>query len=193
MTFTLNFIGQQCIILHRPSETVNLLKRQLSVIGIAVTSQWEPLDLKLTPADVILVDADAGWPGILPWESAPPQIPLIALLGSEAPSRIKWALELGASAIISKPVATSAVYPALVMAYHSHAVARQQVEASGILEERLRLRPMVMAAVKKLMREANIDEAAAHRLLRQEAMQTRQTLEHAAATLLARGKGKAAI
>jgi AmiR/NasT family two-component response regulator len=193
MTFTLNFIGQQCVILHRPGETVNMLKRQLSVIGMTVTSQWESLDLKLTPADVILVDADAGWPGILPWESGLPKTPLIALLASEAPSRIKWALELGASAIISKPVATSAVYPALVMAYHAHAVARQQAEARGILEERLRLRPIVMAAVKQLMSEGRIDEPAAHRRLRQEAMQTQQTLEHAAATLLARGKGRAAI
>lgn len=193
MTYTLNFIGQKCVVLHRPGETVNVLTRQLSVIGMSVTSQWEPLDLKLTPADAVLVDADAGWPGILPWGSGLPQIPTVALLGSEAPSRIKWALEQGAGAIIAKPVSTSAVYPALVMAFHALAVARQQHDETSQLQERLRLRPLIAAAITQLMNEANIDEAAAHRRLRQQAMQSQQSLEQVSAALLARGKGRAAI
>jgi AmiR/NasT family two-component response regulator len=193
MTFTPNFVGRKCLVLHRSGETVNVLTRQLSVIGMNVSAQWQALNLNLTPADVVLVDADAGWPGLLPWEFGSPHVPLIALLGSEAPSRIKWALDQGVGAIISKPVSASAVYPALVMAFHAHASARRQAEEISILEERLRLRPLVTAAISQMMGEANIDEAAAHRRLRQEAMQTQQTLEHVAAALLARGKGRAAV
>ena len=139
------------MVLHRPGETVNVITRQLAVLGVSVASQWQPLDLKTTPADVVIVDADAGWPGVLPWISSPPKIPMIALLGSEAPNRIKWALDHGTGAIISKPVAASAIYPALVMAFHAHSVGRQQTDLIGILEERLRLRPVVLAAVRQMM------------------------------------------
>jgi AmiR/NasT family two-component response regulator len=192
MTLTTNFVGRRCVVLHRPSETVNILTRQLSVLGVTVAAQWQPLSLMLTPADFVVVDADAGWPGILPWSFGRPQIPLIALLGSEAPSRIKWALDHGTGAIISKPIAASAVYPALVMAFHAYVVAQRQAEFTGLLEERLRLRPVVAAAIKQVMRAANVDEATALSNLRQEAMRSQQTLEHVAASWLTLGKGKAA-
>jgi AmiR/NasT family two-component response regulator len=107
------------------------------------------------------------------------------LLASEAPGRIAWALDQGADALIAKPVTASAVYPALVMASRRYAEARRFNERIARLEERVRLRPLVHAAVRTLMVADGCDENEAYGRLRREAMQTRLTLEQAAASILA--------
>jgi AmiR/NasT family two-component response regulator len=135
--------------------------------------------------DIVLVDADEGWDGLLPWTAAEKLIPLVALLASEAPGRIAWALDQGADALIAKPVTASAVYPALVMATRRHSEARRLNERIRRLEERVRLRPLVHAAVLGLMTADGCDENDAYGRLRREAMQTRLTLEQVAASLLA--------
>jgi AmiR/NasT family two-component response regulator len=135
--------------------------------------------------DIVLVDADEGWDGLLPWTPAEKPAPLVALLASEAPGRIAWALDQGADALIAKPVTASAVYPALVMATRRHAEARRFNERIARLEERVRLRPLVHAAVRTLMVADGCDENEAYGRLRREAMQTRLTLEQAAASILA--------
>lgn len=184
MKGTLSFLGQCAMILHRPSETTDRLVRQCALLGLRVEARWRPLRA-VEDVDIVLVDADEGWDGLLPW--APPEkpAPLVALLASEAPGRIAWALDQGADALIAKPVTASAVYPALVMATRRHAEARRFNERIARLEERVRLRPLVHAAVRTLMAADGCDESEAHGRLRREAMQTRLTLEQAAASILA--------
>ena len=184
MKGTLSFLGQRAMILHRPSETTDRLVRQCALLGLRVEARWRPLRV-VEDVDIVLVDADEGWDGLLPW--APPEkpAPLVALLASEAPGRIAWALDQGADALIAKPVTASAVYPALVMATRRHAEARRFNERIARLEERVRLRPLVHAAVRTLMVADGCDENEAYGRLRREAMQTRLTLEQAAASILA--------
>jgi len=184
MKGTLSFLGQSAMILHRPSETTDRLVRQCALLGLRVEARWRPLRA-VEDVDIVLVDADEGWDGLLPW--APPEkpAPLVALLASEAPGRIAWALDQGADALIAKPVTASAVYPALVMATRRHAEARRFNERIARLEERVRLRPLVHAAVRTLMAADGCDESEAYGRLRREAMQTRLTLEQAAASILA--------
>jgi AmiR/NasT family two-component response regulator len=185
MRATPSFTGLHAVVLHRSDDTVERLARQLNVLGLKVREQWAPLDLTAQRADIVLVDADAGWSGLLPWPAGENPMPLVALLGSEAPGRIAWALDHGANALIAKPIAASAVYPALVMASRSHAEARRIAGRISELEERIRLRPLVLAAVQTLMTSHGLDEAAAYRHLRREAMRRRLALEQAAAAILA--------
>ena len=124
MKTTLSFLGQRAVILHRPGETTDRLVRQCVLLGFRAEARWEPLRDD-EDADIVLVDADEGWDGLLPWMPAEKPAPLVALLASEAPGRIAWALDQGADALIAKPVTASAVYPALVMATRRHAEARQ--------------------------------------------------------------------
>lgn len=183
MTTTPGFTGLRAVILHRANDDVQRLTRQLGVLGLDTHVQWQPLKTTAT-ADLVLVDADAGWAGILPWERDKNPVPLIALLSSEAPGRVAWALDHGANALISKPVAASAVYPALVMAFRFHAQRLQIARELDEMRERLRLRPLVLAAVQALMQRFDLDEAAAYRQLRQQAMQSQLALEHVAADVL---------
>src|SRR3984957_10818429 len=184
MKGTLSFLGQRAMILHRPSETTDRLVRQCALLGLRVEARWRPLRA-VEDIGIVLVDADEGWDGLLPWTSAEKPLPLFALLASEAPGRIAWALDQGADALIAKPVTASAVYPAVVMATRRHAEARQLSERIARLEERVRLRALVHAAVRTFMVTDGCGEEEAYGRRRREAMQTRLTLEQTAASILA--------
>ncbi|WP_181701490.1 ANTAR domain-containing response regulator [Chthonobacter albigriseus] len=179
------FAGWRAVVLHRPDEGTDRLARQLSLLGLTACVQWSALDLAATPADLILVDADQGWDGLFPWEAGRTPVPIVALLQSEAPGRIAWALDQGATAVIAKPIAASAVYPALVLAAAVHAERRSNAARIGQLEERVRLRPLVHAAVRTIEDARGLDEAEAYRALRRTAMRRRLTLEQVAAEILA--------
>ena len=184
MSATPTFSGQRATVLHRSGETTERLARQLALLGLRTEVRWAPLDATDLP-DLVLVDADEGWTGLLPWTGAPKPVPLVALLGSEAPGRIAWALDQGADALIAKPVAVSAVYPALVMAVRRHAEGAAAAERLALLQERIRLRPLVLGAVQALMAARSWSEEDAYRHLRRDAMRQRIALEQAAAAVLA--------
>ncbi|MGO7668123.1 ANTAR domain-containing protein, partial [Rhizobium ruizarguesonis] len=93
-----NFTGWQAMVLHREDVNTEKLIRQLRLLGIHATLQWAPLSAAVLP-DLVIVDADQGWDDLLPWNGETPACPVFALLGSEAPGRIAWALGQGAGAI----------------------------------------------------------------------------------------------
>lgn len=185
MTELPNLVGWRAVILHRPDENTERMERQLGLLGLGVHVQWEPLDLARTPAEIVFVDADQGWCGLLPWENGIAPLPVVALLQSEAPGRVAWALGQGAGAILSKPVAASAIYPAVVLAVSVHRERASNAERQALLEERVRMRPLVHSAVLTMMRGQALDEDSAYRALRLSAMNRRITMEQAAAEMLA--------
>ena len=148
--------------------------------------QWLPL--KATDPcsrSSCLVDADEGWSGLLPWGPGRNPVPVLALLGSEAPGRIAWALEQGAQAIIAKPVVASAVFPALVMATRLHADACRTAAHIADLEERIRLRPLVLRAVEAIMKPSGTaTRPRPIARLQKAAMRHRLPLEQVAASVL---------
>lgn len=185
MRQTPNFKNWRAIILYRPDATTDRLIRQLELFGFLVETRWEPLSKDDAP-DLVMVDADQGWVGLMPW-SAPDAAPcpVVAILGSEAPSRIEWAYAQGAGAILAKPLNASAIYPALVMAVAVHEERQKVREQIARLEERARLRPLVLNAVKTLSLQRKITEEQAYALLRTSAMRQRQPVEAIAAAYLA--------
>ena len=185
MTQLADLIGWRAVILHRVDEGIERMVRQLGLLGLTVQVQWEPLGLGETPADVVFIDADHGWSGLLPWADGPPPVPVIALLQSEAPGRVAWALDCGASAILSKPVVASAIYPALVLAASVHGERAESAARIALLEERIRPRPLVHGAVRAIMDMHCLSEDAAYRALRIAAMGRRVTMEQSAAEILA--------
>ncbi|MFK0331731.1 ANTAR domain-containing response regulator [Rhizobium sp. NPDC090275] len=183
MRETPNFTGWGVTIVHREDSNTERLVRQLRLLGAQPTLQWAPLGAAAVP-DLVVVDADQGWDDLLPWREAQPGCPVVALLGSEAPGRIAWALEQGAGAIIAKPVAASAVYPALVMAVSIHQERKTVAERVKFLEERVRLRPLVHAAVEQLMSVHAVNEERAYAILRDCAMRRRLPMEQLAAFII---------
>ena len=185
MTITLNFFGRRAIILHRQDESISRLLRQLNLIGVEARIQWSPLETADSGADFVIVNADQGWNELFPWPIGEAPMPIIALLQSEAPGRVAWAIENGASAVLAKPVAASAVYPTLVMGV---AVFEQRQHAASLLarlNELMKMRPLVHRAVQAIQDVQGTDEAIAYNSLREMAMNRRITIEQIAAEILA--------
>lgn len=180
---TPNFTGWRVVILAEEDSNTDKLRRQLSLLGITSALQWLPLCEDRLP-DLVIVDADRGWDELLPWARRRPARPVAALLGSEAPGRIAWAIDCGATSFIPKPVAASTIYPALVLAVTAYEKRLEEEARIAQLEERLKLRPIVFAAVNRLKAERQIDDEQAYVLLRTCAMRRRMPIEQLAALLV---------
>lgn len=183
MTKTPNFTGWNAMILAEEDGNCERLRRQLNLLGMRVAMQWKPLAGEALP-DLVLIDADRGWDELLPWTSENPLRPVVGLLGSEAPGRISWAIRQGCGALIAKPVTAAAIFPALVLAVsiHEERVAARMREAH--LAERLKLRPVVHAAMARLKSERGLDDDKAYAVLRDFAMRRRVPVEQIAAFFL---------
>ena len=184
-------LGQaKAVILHRPHPTVTALTRQLTAIGLSVEQVWPMLDASALGADFVFFDADMGHDDQFPWQPGQSPMPMIALIGSEAPGRIEWMLDAGAHAQMLKPVGDNGAYATLLVARAAFdAQAALSDEIAG-LRRRLGERQTVIRAVTLLMR--NGTEAEAYDRLRQMAMAWRITLEDAAARVVA-GKDSDAL
>ena len=83
--------GARAIVLHPAHDRLPVLLRQLRAIGLEVETAWPMLPASAITADFILYDTDAGHDAQFPWASGQSPMPMIALVGSEAPGRIEWA------------------------------------------------------------------------------------------------------
>ncbi|MDG1117694.1 MAG: ANTAR domain-containing protein [Flavimaricola sp.] len=177
--------GAHAVILHRPHPVVAALSRQLLAVGLRVTTHWPGLEAEALAADFVFFDADMGFDEQFPWQPGLAPMPLIALIGSEAPGRIEWALSMGATAQILKPVGDSGVYSALLIARNAFEARRALSAEVDDLKQKIGERQTVVRAVVMLIEQTGT-EAAAYSMLRREAMNARISLEEAAARMLAR-------
>jgi len=176
--------GARAVILHRPHATVQALTRQLSAIGLSAEAHWPDLRPSALSADFVFFDTDMGHDAQFPWAPSAAPMPTIALIGSEAPGRVEWALGMGADAQLLKPVGDNGVFSALLIARASWEARRSFASEVESLRSRLAERQTVVRAVVLLAAEGR-DEDAAYALLRERAMGWRVTIEEAAARLLA--------
>ena len=172
----------------RDEREISIMRRQLHRLGMSVTEADpdQPIASKLR-ADIVVLDADS-----IPIKSdATPalkaNLPVIALIGTETPSRLKWLLDLRPASFLIKPLRSAGLYTALVVAFDC--AQRRSEEAAHIekLEERIRSRRVVFAAVLRLMRGHALSEEDAFRLIRQTAMRHRTTIEQLSADIIALG------
>ena len=180
--------GRHALIIMRDEREVTIMRRQLHRLGMSVTETdpEQPIDPKPS-ADVIMLDADS-----IPIRSdvTPAfkiNVPIIALIGTETPSRLKWLLDLRPASFLIKPLRSAGLYTALVVAFDC--AQRRSEETAHIerLEERIRSRRVVFAAVLRLMRGHALSEEDAFTLIRQTAMRHRTTIEQLSAEIVALG------
>ena len=176
--YTPNFDGRNALILHRPHPVVDAIKRQLAQLGIRCETRWPELSASsVEDADLLFFDADMGHDEQFPWTHGEAPMPAIALIGSEAPGRLAWAIRLGADAHLLKPVGSGGVFTALVIA--SEAFVKRlamRAELDG-LRSRLEQREVIAEATACLMLQANLPAEVAYARLRREAMAARLTIE----------------
>lgn len=179
--------GRRALMVMRDEREIPIVRRQLSRLGMSI-SEHDPAEPPPSQSfDVILLDADS-----IPiksdhatlWKGS---VPIIALIGTETPSRLKWLLDLRPASFLVKPLRSAGLYTALVVAFDS--VQRRVEQAAHLekLEDRIRSRRVVFAAVLQIMRGHNMSEKDAFALIRQTAMRHRTTIEVLSAEIVAAG------
>jgi AmiR/NasT family two-component response regulator len=180
--------GHRALMVMRDEREISIVRRQLSRLGMTISEHdpAEPPPPNQT-IDVILMDADS-----IPIKSDQAElwkgdVPIIALIGTETPSRLKWLLDLRPASFLIKPLRSAGLYTALVVAFDS--AQRRIDEAAHIekLENRIRSRRVVFAAVLQIMRGHDMSETDAFALIRQTAMRHRTTIEVLSAEIIAAG------
>ena len=185
-----NLGGALALILHRPHPTVQALTRQLTAIGLVVNQSWPELGPEALAAEYIFFDADMGHDSMFPWEPGQPPVPMVALIGSEAPGRIEWSLKAGAHAQLLKPVGDNGAYSALIIARDTFDAQKALSAEIADLRRRMEDRQTVVRAVTLLAARGKT-ETDAYAQLRQMAMAWRVNFEDAAARIVAaQGDGK---
>ena len=111
-------------------------------------------------------------------------MPMIALIGSEAPGRIEWALSHKADAQLVKPVGNGGVYSALLIARQGFEARRVLAEEIASLRQRVAERQTIVRAVAALAGK-DVDDGRAYGQLRSLAMSWHISLEEAARRIVA--------
>jgi AmiR/NasT family two-component response regulator len=183
-----NLGGAKAFILHRPHATVAAIARQLAAIGLNVSECWPELPAEALAADFVFFDVDLGFAEQFPWRAGAAPMPTIALIGSEAPGRIEWALSQGADAQLLKPVGNGGVYSALLIALQSFEARRKLADEIEALRRRVAERQTIVRAVAALSAQG-IDDARAYEQLRSLAMSWQINIEEAARRVVAMTDG----
>ncbi len=173
-----NFRGLRALVIMAPDGGCQTLERTLRKLGLEITvaRALPATDGAPVPFDVIFFDADDGADTTLD-ESAVADLPLIALIGSEAPSRLARVIQHRAASHILKPVRSSGIFTALLLAVNEQAVRIRHKNEVQALNRRLAGRRIVTKAVMQLITGCGLSEEDAYEWLRREAMQRRIPME----------------
>jgi AmiR/NasT family two-component response regulator len=184
-TLLQNFRGARGLIVAPDQGSVDTLSSVLTKLGLAVErlpvpEAGERLDVSgVQPSgDILFIDGDldAVLPGELRGESLPPA-PVIGLVGSEAPSRLKNLINQGATAFLRKPVYAGAVYTALFIGVNQHLQRKALLTELEEHRDRRRRRRAVVKAIISIMNQYAIDDDEAYAIVRRNSMRARQSLE----------------
>ncbi len=178
-----NLGGAKAFVLHRQHPTVQAISRQLAAIGLEVHDCWPDLPADVLAGDFVFFDVDMGFDEQFPWTPGAAPMPLIALIGSEAPGRIEWALSHKADAQLVKPISNSGVYSALLIARQSFEARKHLAAEIASLRQRVAERQTIVRAVEALSKGAG--EGRAYGQLRSLAMSWQISVEEAARRIVA--------
>ena len=186
-----NFRGLRALVMAAPATCTDPLQTTLERLGLTIQNitLQDPAwlgDLS-SDRDVLFVDADlvTDLAAVLGPSGQPPPAPVIALTSSDAPSRLKALMELGATGLIRKPVHPAALYPALYLSINQFRARRDLLARLAEHERRRQGRRFLIKAIVRLMHERGMSDDDAYDLLRQESMRARLPLEHYCERLLA--------
>ena len=180
--------GRRALTLIKDEREISIVRRQLDRLGMTMT-ECDPVG-PISPgdgADVVILDGD-----LLPIRFDPAAVwktdmPIVALVGTETTSRLKWLLELEPASFLIKPLRSAGLYTALAVAFDRVQKRGEIAKHIERLEDRVRSRRVVFTAVLQVMRRYDLREPDAFSLIRRTAMQYRTTVEQLSADIVATG------
>ena len=151
--------GRAMVVTARIGREVNL---DTTLAKLGVTTEYPDIvdgraqiDISALQADRDILFVDGDLEGAVAIEVNPashlPPVPVIGLVGVEAPSRLKALVNLGATSFLRKPVHGGAVYTSLFMGINQFLLRSDMYARVQDLEGRRRGRRAVLRAVIQLM------------------------------------------
>ena len=185
-----NFRGVNALVIHGQDHNRAVLTDTLRKLGLKVPSgrsigYTQTIRGALTEAEILVFDTDMAEAVALALTGERVAMPVIAIVGLEAPGRLQRAFELEPSAVLYKPLRSTGIYSALFFATNEHRRRHELGVKLQLLDGRHRSRRFVTRAIVELMRDRGIDDEEAFRLLRKESMRRRLTIEEYAVQLSA--------
>jgi two-component system, response regulator / RNA-binding antiterminator len=185
-----NFRGINALVIHAEDRNRTILTETMTRLGlkICVSDPSDVLAIRngLGGAEIVVFDTDMVEGMALASAGERIMVPVIAIVGLEAPGRLQRAFELEPSAVLYKPLRSTGIYSALFFATNEHRRRNDVAQDLQLLEARHRSRRFVTRAIVHLMRDRGIDDEEAFRLLRKESMRRRLTIEEYAVQLAER-------
>lgn len=175
-----NFRGARAWVALSEDQNRAVLVRTLERLGLHVTER-EPAatDFVAGMQDVVFVDADQDF---MVLDS---DLPHIALIGMEAPSRLARVVRHRAAAVLMKPVRATGVFTALFLAFNEQAIRQRELTERENLSRRAEGRRVVVKAILKVMKERDLTDDEAYREMRMASMAKRISIEEFAAEVVA--------
>lgn len=175
-----NFRGARAWVVLPADQNRDVLVRTLERLGLIVTErESEVTDFVASAQDVVFVDADQDFMVL------DPEIPHIALIGMEAPSRLARVVRHRAASILMKPVRATGVFTALFLAFNEHAIRQRELLERENLSRRAEGRRVVVKAILKIMKDNDLTDDEAYREMRMASMAKRISIEEFAAEVVA--------
>lgn len=175
-----NFRGAKAWIALPADHSRDVLARTLERLGLVVTLDGpEAADFSASAHDIVFVDADADFMVL------DPNVPHIALIGMEAPSRLARVVRHRAASVLMKPVRPTGVFTALFLAFNEHDIRQREAQEREALVRRSEGRRVVVKAILKIMKEHDLTDDEAYRRLRAASMANRIPIEAFAAEMVA--------
>lgn len=175
---TQNFRDFRAMIVTSDSRTASTLQTVLPRLGLTVDaiSQTLPV-IPATGPRIVFIDGDMALPSVGEEPGMAVDCAIVGLVGSEAPSRLRGLVSLGAQAFLTKPVHSGSVYSALFLAVNSFNRRMAMQARIEELMQRRKGRAHVLHAVTDMVMRDGIDPDQAYDRLRRSAMHARQSVE----------------
>ncbi|MDH6153380.1 MULTISPECIES: ANTAR domain-containing response regulator [Paraburkholderia] len=161
------------------------LTQQLQRIGCQVQAFWPPLPAPPEGSDVVFV---ALFPDMLnlayDWCAAEDAPPSIAVINYENPTVIEAVLRIGAKAVVASPIRSFGLLSALVVGREIGAHTKKLKRRVLRLEEKLGGARKIADAQDILCRQRGVDKTEAYRIIREQAMAKRMTVEEIASAII---------
>ena len=182
--FIQNFLGYHATIATEQRAAVVQLEDMLSKLGISsgfanIVDGGLHIDIATMHGDkdVLFVDSDLNVAAEPDGLEISRTIPVIGIIGSEAPSRLKPLMQLGVTATLRKPVHRSSIYSALFVGINEFRRRRYLIDRMDEQDRRRLRRRSIVKAVLKVMADTGCDDTLAYDQLRRESMRVRQSME----------------
>lgn len=181
-----NFARRKATIVSSDKNSIERLQNTLLKVGVLlrrIESKVSDLNFdnyELQPTeDVIFLDGDLSGSLLTPAypSTGYPVVPIIGMVGSEAPSRLGRLMTNGATAFIKKPIHMDTVFSTLFMAINAHNERVSLSEKITDLDAKRHSRRYVIKAVTLLMQHFSVDDERAYEMLRKQSMHEQSTIE----------------